>query len=425
MKPRVSLSWSSILSPNRLVSAGLLGLLLVAYIAAVYVTIVAVGTLPFGERPSYTFRPLDQQWHLNLIALIVLALTFVPVSRWLHQRVNDLVYAQHDNPYALAAAINQQLRTMSNPHLTLPLVVETIATTLHLPYAGVEFLHRDANEQVTFGTLPEHTLTRSYPIRYLGHTLGRLVASDRAANRPLTDSDRIVLEDIAQQIGISLYVSQLTTDLQSSRERLVISREEERRRIRNDLHDGLAPSLASFQLQLSAIRTFMRQNPAEAEKMIEELGDDMRQATTEIRSLVYALRPPMLDDLGLVAAIRHINLQASSLQLEVIAPDPMPPLPAATEVAVYRIASEAIHNVVKHADATACVVTIGVEAGTLALRISDDGRNVSVNHSGGIGIQSMQERAAELGGTFSIQAGENGGTRVEVHLPLEVTSWTS
>jgi signal transduction histidine kinase len=408
------------LNPNSLISAGLLGILFVAYIVAIYVFVIALGTLPFGVMPSQSLNPANQQWYLNFIAFILLALTIVPVSRWLYQRVNDLVYAQHDNPYALAAAINQQLQTMSNPLFTLPLVVETIAATLHLPYAAVEFFYLGKSEQAASGKAPEHTPRRQFPINYLDHRLGLLTASDRAAGRPLTDSDRLILQEIAQQIGIALYVSQLTADLQASRERLVISREEERRRIRNDLHDGLAPSLSSFQLQLSAIRTFMEQNPPEAEKMIAELGEDMRQATAEIRRLVYDLRPPMLDDLGLVAAIKHIKLPGSALRLEVVAPEPMPPLPAATEVAVYRIASEAIHNVVKHAQAACCKVVIDVEAATLVLNVSDDGQSPAISPPSGIGLQSMQERAAELGGTFSIHAGEGGGTRVEVRLPLEM-----
>ena len=122
MREKNPLPKPSFLNPNSLISAGLLGILLFAYIAAVYVFVIALGTLPFGERPN-DWLPLDQQWYLNLFAFILLALTIVPVSRWLYQRVNDLVYAQHDNPYALAAAINQQLQTMSNPQLTLPLVV--------------------------------------------------------------------------------------------------------------------------------------------------------------------------------------------------------------------------------------------------------------------------------------------------------------
>ncbi len=419
MIQKALISKLSFLNPNSLLSAGLLGILIVAYIVAIYVFVIALGTLPFGVTPSQSLSPAGQQWYLNLLAFILLALTIVPVSRWLYQRVNDLVYAQHDNPYALAATINQHLLLMSNPLLTLPLVIETIATTLHLPYVGVELDTWEPGEQMAFGMPPAQARTRQFPIVYLDHRLGLLLASDRAAGRPLTDSDRLILEDIAQQIGIALYVSQLTADLQASRERLIISREEERRRIRNDLHDGLAPSLSSFQLQLSAIRTFMQQNPPEAEKMIAELSEDMRQAMAEIRRLVYDLRPPMLDDLGLVAAIKHIKLPGAALQLEVTAPEPMPALPAATEVAVYRIASEAIHNVVKHAQATCCMVEIDVEAKTLVLNVSDDGRSPTGRHTSGIGLQSMQERAAELGGAFSIHAEGNGGTRVEVRLPLE------
>ena len=417
MKPRISISWPFILNPNSLIGAGLLGILLVAYIVALYVAVIALGTFPFGETPSNSLSLANHPWYINLLTVILLVLTIVPVSSWLYQRVNDLVFAQHDNPYALAAAISQQLQTMSNPHLTLPLVVETIATTLHLPYAGVEYLYLDAHEQAAFGTLPEHTQMRFYPIRYLDHTLGRLSASDRAASRPLTDSDRIILEDIAQQVGIALYVSQLTADLRSSRERLIIAREEERRRIRNNLHDGLAPTISSFQLQLRAIRRLMLQNQAQAEQMIEELSAGLRQATAEIRQLVYDMRPPMLDELGLINTLNHMPLAEAPLQLEVIAPDPMPTLSAAMEVAIYRIATEAIHNVVKHAQATTCTVRIAIEAETLTLTIVDDGQGISAGNPNGIGTQSMVERATELGGTFAIQPAEPHGTCIEVRLP--------
>jgi hypothetical protein len=191
------------LGPNSLISAGLLGILLFAYIVAIYVIVIALGTFPFGEMPSDNLRPSDQQWYLNLTAFILLALTIVPVSRWLYQRVNDLVYAQHDNPYALAAAINQHLQAMSNPQLTLPLVVETIAATLHIPHVRVEVHYLDADEQFTFGKPPAQAQTRQFPISYLDQQLGVLLASDRAPSRPLTDSDRLILEDIRHRPGCS------------------------------------------------------------------------------------------------------------------------------------------------------------------------------------------------------------------------------
>jgi two-component system NarL family sensor kinase len=407
------------LSPGSLLSSGLLGLLLVIYIYTIYALVITLGSFPFGNQPTYRLLQGSDYWPLNLIALLCLALTIVPVSRWLHRRVNDLVFAPENDFYTLPVIINQQLREMQNPQLTMPQVAETIAVMLHLRYVALGFGTK-SEQRVSFGSPPNQTTLHEFPLHYLNQPLGKLMVSNHTANRPLSPGEHVVLQESAQQIGIALYVAQLTDVLQNAREQLVITREEERRRIRNDLHDGLAPSLSSFQLQLSAIRTFMQQNPPEAEKMIAELAEDMRQATAEIRRLVYDLRPPMLDDLGLVAAIKHIKLPGSSLRLEVTAPEPMPPLPAAAEVAVYRIAGEAIHNVVKHAQATCCTVAIDVEAKTLVLRVSDDGRSFAANHTGGIGLQSMQERAAELGGTFSIHAEENGGTRVEVRLPLEM-----
>ena len=142
-------------------------------------------------------------------------------------------------------------------------------------------------------------------------------------------------------------------------------------------------------------------------------------ATADIRRLVYELRPPMLDDLGLVVALRHFRLGDSSLQLEIIAPEPTPRLSAAVEVAVYRIAGEAIHNVVKHAGATTCVVEIVVESSQLILSVSDDGHYLQAGQPSGVGLHSMQERTAELGGTFSIQPAKAGGACIVVRLPLE------
>jgi signal transduction histidine kinase len=225
------------------------------------------------------------------------------------------------------------------------------------------------------------------------------------------------LQECAQQIGIALYVAQLTDVLQTSREKIVIAREEERRRIRNDLHDGLAPSLSSFQLQLGAIRKLMTQNPKQAEQMGIELSADLRNATAEIRQLVYDLRPPMLDELGLIKSLSNMRLTSSSLQLEVLAPDAMPELSAAMEVAIYRIATEAVHNVVRHADATICTIGITINTETLTLTITDNGQGIPAEHLNGIGTQSMRERAVELGGTLAVQSVDPNGTRIEVHLP--------
>jgi signal transduction histidine kinase len=403
------------LNPSRLLSSILLGFILVIYVYLVYVIVVSLGTFPFGKIPNGSLLPSSDQRVLNVIALLVLSLTFVPISRWLQGHINDLIYAQHDNPYAIPALINQQLRGMHNPHLTLNSVVETLGTKLHLPY--VALVVDNPQQTFTFGTKQVQAAIVQYPVRYLDQPLGMLVVSNRGLKRPFTDSDDLVLRECAQQIGVALYVLEITAVLQTAREQIVIAREAERRRIRNDLHDGLAPTLAASQLQLGAISKLLAQDPTTANQIIQELRGDLRQATADIRQLVYDLRPPLLDELGLIAAIKNMRLAHDRLNLTINAPEPLPTLPAASEVAIYRITSEALHNIVKHTEASRCTVDLTIKAPTLTLIITDDGQGVSPEQVSGIGIQSMRERAAELGGTFIIQPITPSGTQITVQLP--------
>ena len=141
---------------------------------------------------------------------------------------------------------------------------------------------------------------------------------------------------------------------------------------------------------------------------------------TDIRRLVYALRPPVLDELGLVSAIgEHIGRynQPNGLRVSINAPDRLPLLPAAVEVAAYHIALEALTNVARHANARTCRIRLWLESG-LCLEIIDDGDGMPMDKHAGVGLTSMRERAAELGGEFKIEPGIGHGTRVWARLPL-------
>lgn len=191
--------------------------------------------------------------------------------------------------------------------------------------------------------------------------------------------------------------------------------------MRRDLHDGLGAQLAGLNVQAGVLRKLIPRDPAAADALVVELRGELRNAIGDIRRLVYDLRPPALDDLGLVAALERITerygVQGDGLRVTLEAPQELPPLPAAAEVAVYRIAQEALTNVVRHARARECVVRLAVSGG-LRLEISDDGAGLSEAHNAGVGLLSMQERAAELGGTFVVGPSPGGGTRVSVELPL-------
>ena len=180
--------------------------------------------------------------------------------------------------------------------------------------------------------------------------------------------------------------------------------------------------MAALRLQLSALRHTVRQNPDDAERLIDELRHDVRAATAEIRRLVYDLRPPMLDEFGLVSALRDFELTSDRLTRSVAAPEPLPLLPAALEVALYRIAAEALHNIVRHAQASHCAICLAVDAATVTLTVTDNGCGLPATYLAGVGHASMHERAAELGGSVSLFSAPTGGTVVAAIFPFKGTS---
>jgi signal transduction histidine kinase len=226
---------------------------------------------------------------------------------------------------------------------------------------------------------------------------------------------------IAQQAGVAAYTLRLNNDLQRSRERLVTAQEEERRRLRRDLHDGVGPTLASLSQRIDTATELVDIDPEKSKQLLKDLKGQVKETVAEIRRLVYALRPPVLDEFGLVSAIREHTAQYSGpngLQVTFDIPDPLPILPAAVEVAAYRIALESFTNIIKHAEASACQIKIKIENRSLLLEISDNGKGLSVESHAGVGRTSMHERAAELGGESVIENIPTGGTRVSARLPI-------
>ena len=195
------------------------------------------------------------------------------------------------------------------------------------------------------------------------------------------------------------------------------AREEERRRIRRDLHDGLGPTLASLGLQLRVLQRTLRSDPAAAEQLAGELRTGVRQATADIRRLVYELRPPMLDEFGLADALRNLN-PTDGLARTVTVPEPVPPLPAAVEVAIYRIAAEALHNAARHAAATRCAVELTLGGTPWRSPSPTTGVACPETYLAGVGHHSMRERSTELGGTIDIGPADGGGTRVAATFPM-------
>jgi signal transduction histidine kinase len=309
-----------------------------------------------------------------------------------------------------------------------------VREALRLPYAAVTLRHAEGFATVVEVGTPVAGALR-LPLAYQGEPVGELRLGPRAPGEPFSLADRRLLEDLARQAGVAVHAVRLTADLQRSRERLVSAREEERRRLRRDLHDGLGPALGAQRLKVGSARALYAHDPAAADALLAELETDLGAALTDIRRLVYDLRPPALDELGLVGAIRqgaapyggrgdHTGgANGDRLRVEVVAPERLPPLPAAVEVAAYRIAQEALTNVARHAHARTCQIRLSLDDTALRVAVTDDGVGLSEPRAGsprhtGVGLVSMRERAEELGGTCQVETPPQGGTQLLARLPV-------
>jgi signal transduction histidine kinase len=258
------------------------------------------------------------------------------------------------------------------------------------------------------------------PLVYQGEPIGALILSPRAPGEALAAADQRLLVDLARQIAVAVHAVRLTADVQRSRERLVTAREEERRRLRRELHDGLGPTLASLTLKLDVAQTLVFDDLQSGVALLAQLQAQTKTAIDTVRRLTHELRPPVLDQLGLASALREQAAQYSQLNgLSVLVdiPEELPALPAAVEVAAYHIAVEALINVVRHAHAHTCRIRLMVDT-AVCMEISDDGRGLPAACRAGVGLQSMRERAAELGGTCTVAPIATGGTCVRARLPL-------
>ncbi|MGF7034362.1 signal transduction histidine kinase [Paenibacillus mucilaginosus] len=395
-----------------------------------------------------TILHTSAQWFVSLLATSLVAVMFAPLKERLQRTVNRMIYGEKDDPSSVLGRLGRQLEEPLPPEEALRVVVRTIREALRLPYASLTLLHSGEDLPVAEdGTpVPLQELER-IPVIHRGEELGAVRVAPRSPGETFSSSDRAFLALLVRQAGVivhglrmSLDLRRLAADLQESRERLVRTREEERRRLRMNLHDDTAPRLAALALTAAAAEELMKSDPEAAKRILAELRSSIRRTVDDIRTLVYDLRPPALDELGLAGAIRErIGDLASAMhasgsgepggcgaiRFELDEPAAWPALPAAVEVAAYRIATEAMVNAVKHSRAACCRVTLRIvedEGPQLQLWIEDDGIGMppAGERTGArsLGMHTMRERASELGGWCTVEAGERGGTRVAAMLPI-------
>jgi signal transduction histidine kinase len=417
---------------NVLINRALVYSALTTLVIGIYV--LAVGVL--GETMQS-----NGNWLVSILATGLVAVLVQPLRDRLQRAVNRMMYGERDDPITVLSRLGQRLEGTLAPDAVLPSLIETVAQTLKLPYVAIETVtdkHLESESTVDPSPIHASSSTISYgspqsdvirlPLIYQSETIGQLVVAPRAPGEALSPMDRHLLENIAHQAGMAVHAVSLTADLQRSRQHLVTTREEERRRLRRDLHDGLGPNLASQGLKLAAVKQLLENDPSSAIPLLDQVMAQNKSTVEEVRRLVYGLRPPALDELGLVAAIRdHVSGMdgKSTLQIEITEPpEGLPVLSAAVEVAAYRIVLEALTNVIRHAQAKHCSIRFSFNQNgsndNLQIEIVDDGIGLPHDLRAGVGLRSMRERAEELNGRLTVES-QPGVTHVLANLPIGET----
>lgn len=352
-----------------------------------------------------------------LVTLLVVAVGYLPLRAALWRLVRRWVLGEREDPYRVVSGLAERLERSDDADAQLMAVAAAVSEAFRSPYVGVEVASDDGGRLLAeHGRRPADV--QALPITYRGTDIGRLLLPRRGVRAQLLTRDERLLADVVRQAAAAARASSLAAQLQASREQLVAAREEERRRLRRDLHDGLGPSLGAVVLRIDTARNLAADRPEEADQVLRRARDDVAAALADVRRLVHDLRPPALDDLGLTGAVRQQAERILPPHVDVgVTADDDRDLPAAVEVAAYRIASEALANVARHAHASRVAVTLRRDAGALVVTVSDDGAGIPADAPAGVGLVSLRERAAELGGSCTVECPADGGTVVRAVLP--------
>jgi DNA-binding NarL/FixJ family response regulator/signal transduction histidine kinase len=372
---------------------------LVANRAVVYavLTFLVIGgyILVVGLVGSYVSRRGDLL--LSLVVTGAVVLGFQPLRDRVQQFVDRLMWGERGDPYRALAGLGRTLTSTPQAEAVLPTAVETIGRTLALQYVGLTVRH-DV-DVARYGTPGAEILV--IPLVHQGAAIGELQLSPRPGER-LRERDHRLIADLTPQVAAAVHAVGLAHELQAARRHMVELREEERRRIRRDLHDGLGPALAGLTFTLDATRNLIASDPGRADGLLASATTQAQTMIADIRRLIEGMRPPALDQLGLAASLRSLATSDPTLGVDVTIEAPASPeLPASVEAAAYWIAQEALTNVRRHAQASTCSIRLAVTADAIRLEIQDDGVGAR-GASSGLGLHTVAERASEIGGTCAI-----------------------
>jgi signal transduction histidine kinase len=364
---------------------------------------------------------------LSLIATGVVAVGFAPARQLVQRGVNRLLYGERDEPYRVLSRLGQQLETAAEPASALKRAAETLARSLKLPYVAI--IHREeAGDRLLAAVGQGTAAVVQVPLTYAGAPVGALVVAPRDGEATLSDVDQRMLAELARPISVVAHAAALQARLEQARLRLVSERGEARRRLGSDLHDQIGHQLTAVTRRVEQAGQLVGGEQAQVEGQLRHIAGQLRAITEQVRGLAHELFPPELALLGLEQAIRERALASPHLAVQVIVAEPLPRLPAEVEAALYAITLEGLTNIDKHAGASRGVVRLQASEALwpggrqIELLLQDDGVGLPAGHSQGMGLLSMQARAAELGGTCQIDGTPGQGTHIRVQIPYHSTA---
>ncbi len=389
--------WGLQLAVSRTVLAGLVTVALVAVYVAV--TVVATQLLP-GDGAS------------GLVGAGVVAVAVQPTRLWLERRVHRLVYGVSASPDQVVRRLGSHLRLAESTDDLLRGLAADIGAAMRLESVTVSLPGR---EPVGWGVPGAHPVR--VPLSHRGEPVGELEVT-LPGGESLGSRGEQTLTDLATVVATAAAVTRAAAEIDEARARLSRARLEERRIIRREIHDGLGPSLAGLRLGLQGARNLMATDPSAAAALLTTLQSELDQRVTDVRTLSHHLLPPVLDELGLAAALAELAARHAEdgveVSLDLGHEDVLDPPTAA---AAYAIVSEAVTNTLRHSGTQTARVTTATTTDGLRLSVADDGRGISEDARSGVGTRSMRERAEELGGSLTISSPTSGGTLVEAVLP--------
>lgn len=376
-------------------------------VVAVYV--VAVGALA-------TLGPDLSRFGAGVVAAVA-ALAVHPLRARLQRWVDRLMHGDRRDPFAAVSRLADSAHRAPSLDEVLARVADSVAASLRVPWVRVEAFGAAGGTDPPGG----HDAARSARVSLVAgeREVGSLVVLPQRGRRLRQDELRLLAE-LGRHAGVAVDAVHLAEEVAEHHRALVTAREEERRRLGRELHDDLGPTIAGLSMQLGALRPLVRSDPDAVVSRLGRLEQVAADCLDEVRHVAHQLRPPVLDQVGLGRAVRQL---AESLDLVVV--DEVVrhgPLPAAVELAAYRIAAEALTNVARHAGTRSVRVELRETAATLVLMVADDGRGPGGSGAAGLGTATMRERAEELGGTLSVRADDPRGTVVTAVLPVTTSA---